>query len=233
MVHRGGCSFTFKANIAESAGASAILIINSDPGICTIIFCSFDAFFGFAAHLMFYCSQTSSIPHKYQFWDISVCTRFIACWSRSSVFLAVKVGMLIKLWFLQFVCYVTTFICVGNAKWFVFLVVYIIFSITVGCTKKNIRDKIKCVLRQISGKSKKCCSGNSVFLELLRIGDGCYYRKFSPCCTLWVLVVLWRIRWFGFSQGLGKSLSALCTRSWWDRITTPYPWKGIWRGKVT
>ncbi|KAG2720358.1 hypothetical protein I3843_02G025300 [Carya illinoinensis] len=31
MVHRGGCSFTFKANIAESAGASAILIINSDP----------------------------------------------------------------------------------------------------------------------------------------------------------------------------------------------------------
>lgn len=53
MVHRGGCSFTIKANIAESAGASAILIINTDPGICINIFCFFDAFLEFTAHLMF------------------------------------------------------------------------------------------------------------------------------------------------------------------------------------
>uniref|UniRef100_A0A166E4U4 PA domain-containing protein n=1 Tax=Daucus carota subsp. sativus TaxID=79200 RepID=A0A166E4U4_DAUCS len=29
LVHRGNCSFTFKANVAEAAGASAILIINN------------------------------------------------------------------------------------------------------------------------------------------------------------------------------------------------------------
>ncbi|CAH1447932.1 unnamed protein product [Lactuca virosa] len=33
LVHRGNCSFTTKANVAEAAGASAILIINNGTGI--------------------------------------------------------------------------------------------------------------------------------------------------------------------------------------------------------
>lgn len=32
-MHRGNCSFTRKANIAEEAGASAILIINNRTGM--------------------------------------------------------------------------------------------------------------------------------------------------------------------------------------------------------
>ena len=31
-MHRGNCSFTTKANVAEDAGASAILIINNQTG---------------------------------------------------------------------------------------------------------------------------------------------------------------------------------------------------------
>lgn len=32
MVDRGKCTFTKKANIAEAAGASAVLIINNEKG---------------------------------------------------------------------------------------------------------------------------------------------------------------------------------------------------------
>lgn len=32
MVDRGNCKFTTKANIAEAAGASALLIINNQKG---------------------------------------------------------------------------------------------------------------------------------------------------------------------------------------------------------
>ena len=32
MVHRGNCRFTAKANFAEAAGASAVLIINNQKG---------------------------------------------------------------------------------------------------------------------------------------------------------------------------------------------------------
>lgn len=32
-MHRGNCSFTDKANFAEAAGASAILIINNRAGL--------------------------------------------------------------------------------------------------------------------------------------------------------------------------------------------------------
>lgn len=33
-MHRGNCSFTAKANVAEAVGASAILIINNRAGFC-------------------------------------------------------------------------------------------------------------------------------------------------------------------------------------------------------
>lgn len=33
-MHRGNCSFTVKANVAEAAGASAILIMNNRAGFC-------------------------------------------------------------------------------------------------------------------------------------------------------------------------------------------------------
>lgn len=32
MVNRGQCTFTTKANVAEAAGASAVLIINDENG---------------------------------------------------------------------------------------------------------------------------------------------------------------------------------------------------------
>ncbi|MCH96979.1 signal peptide peptidase-like 4-like, partial [Trifolium medium] len=37
LVHRGQCSFTTKANIAEEAGASAILIINNRAGLFKMV----------------------------------------------------------------------------------------------------------------------------------------------------------------------------------------------------
>jgi hypothetical protein len=50
-VHRGNCSFTDKANFAESANASAILIINNRTGICLCIFCFFVTVFELVVHL--------------------------------------------------------------------------------------------------------------------------------------------------------------------------------------
>jgi len=52
-VHRGNCSFTKKANIAEAASAIAILIINNRTGICiNVIYhvCDND-FFKLVVHL--------------------------------------------------------------------------------------------------------------------------------------------------------------------------------------
>ncbi|GMH22461.1 hypothetical protein Nepgr_024304 [Nepenthes gracilis] len=37
LVHRGNCSFTTKANIAEDAGASAILIVNNSTGLFKMV----------------------------------------------------------------------------------------------------------------------------------------------------------------------------------------------------
>ncbi|XP_061999361.1 signal peptide peptidase-like 4 [Rosa rugosa] len=37
LVHRGNCSFTTKANMAESANASAILIINNRPELFKMV----------------------------------------------------------------------------------------------------------------------------------------------------------------------------------------------------
>ncbi|GAB2271717.1 Signal peptide peptidase-like 4 [Dionaea muscipula] len=37
LVHRGNCSFTRKANIAEDAGASALLIINNNTGLFKMV----------------------------------------------------------------------------------------------------------------------------------------------------------------------------------------------------
>lgn len=37
MVDRGNCKFTAKANFAEAAGASAVLIINNQKGNCNYL----------------------------------------------------------------------------------------------------------------------------------------------------------------------------------------------------
>lgn len=37
LVHRGKCKFTAKARVAEAAGASAILIINSRRGMIVLL----------------------------------------------------------------------------------------------------------------------------------------------------------------------------------------------------
>ncbi|MBA0802302.1 hypothetical protein Gohar_012611, partial [Gossypium harknessii] len=42
LVHRGNCSFTMKANVAEEAGASAILIINNQTELFKMV-CESDA----------------------------------------------------------------------------------------------------------------------------------------------------------------------------------------------
>jgi len=39
MVRRGHCKFTTKANFAEAAGASAVLIINDQNGKFHVDFC--------------------------------------------------------------------------------------------------------------------------------------------------------------------------------------------------
>jgi hypothetical protein len=52
-VHRGNCSFTDKANIAESANATAILIINNRTGILHTIHhvcVCFNEFFELVVH---------------------------------------------------------------------------------------------------------------------------------------------------------------------------------------
>lgn len=38
MVHRGNCRFTTKANVAEAAGASAVLIINNQKGNYIVLY---------------------------------------------------------------------------------------------------------------------------------------------------------------------------------------------------
>jgi len=54
-VHRGQCSFTIKANIAEEAGASAILIINYRTGVCMqfLLFWSYSLFHFLFLHMHF------------------------------------------------------------------------------------------------------------------------------------------------------------------------------------
>jgi len=52
-VHRGQCSFTTKANIAEEAGASAILVINNSSGVCMQFFSSFKMHFKTCGVILF------------------------------------------------------------------------------------------------------------------------------------------------------------------------------------
>lgn len=67
LVHRGNCSFTNKANIADSANASAILIINNRTGICIYIFCFFVTVFELVVHLTVLAQSKTPQPVCYLF----------------------------------------------------------------------------------------------------------------------------------------------------------------------
>lgn len=43
-MHRGNCSFVTKGNVAEDAGASALLIINNEKGFCFVFIISLGFF---------------------------------------------------------------------------------------------------------------------------------------------------------------------------------------------
>lgn len=58
MVDRGHCKFTTKANVAEAANASAVLIINNQKGKQTI----------YSSYISSVCAFSSDLKQKLRAW---------------------------------------------------------------------------------------------------------------------------------------------------------------------